>query len=90
MEDFATAPGVTLQDCVDALGMSLAELAQRTGIHESSVGRIIAGVEPITQAFAEALEKVSHVSAGFRSRWNPTDGNTLPVYKWTVTSRRRC
>ena len=65
IEDFATAPGATLQDSMDALGMSRAELAERIGINEMTVGRIINGVEPITDAAAQALEKVLQVPAGF-------------------------
>lgn len=65
IEDFASAPGVTLQNSMDALGMSRAELAERTGINEMTVGRIINGIEPITDATAQALEKVFQVPTGF-------------------------
>ena len=65
IEDFATAPGVTLQDSMDALGMSRAELAERAGINEVAVSRIIDGVEPISDAIARKLERILLVPAGF-------------------------
>ncbi len=65
IEDFATAPGVTLQDSLDALGMSQAELAERTGISDKTINRIIKGTDPLTHTTALALEKVLQVPAGF-------------------------
>jgi HTH-type transcriptional regulator/antitoxin HigA len=65
IEDFATAPGVTLQDSLDALGMSQAELAERAGISDKTINRIIKGIDPLTHATALALEKVLQVPAGF-------------------------
>lgn len=64
-EGFATAPGVTLQDSLAALGMSQAELAERAGISAKTLNLIIKGSEPVTHATALALEKVLHVPAGF-------------------------
>jgi HTH-type transcriptional regulator / antitoxin HigA len=65
IEDFATPPGVTLQDSLDALGMSQAELAERAGISDKTINRIIKGIDPVTHATALALEKVLQVPAGF-------------------------
>lgn len=65
IEDFATAPGVTLQDSLDALGMSQAELAERAGISDKTINRIIKGIDPVTHTTALALEKVLQVPARF-------------------------
>jgi addiction module HigA family antidote len=65
IEDFATPPGVTLQDSLDALGMSQTELAERVGISDKTINRIIKGIDPVTHATALALEKVLQVPAGF-------------------------
>lgn len=65
IENFATAPGVTLQDSLDALGMSQAELAERTGLSDKTINRITKGIDPLTHTTALALEKVLQVPAGF-------------------------
>ena len=62
---FATAPGETLLETIDALGMNQVELAQRTGLSKKTVNLIIKGNEPITQETALALEKVLRVPAHF-------------------------
>lgn len=65
VEDFATSPGATLQDSIQALGMSRHELAERTALDKTTITRIIHGVEPISQHTASALEKVLRVPAHF-------------------------
>lgn len=65
IEDFATAPGVTLQDSLNALGMSQSELAERTGISQKTINQIIKAEEPLTHRTALALEKVLRVPAHF-------------------------
>ena len=65
IEDFATAPGVTLQDTLDSLGMEQTELADRAGISQKTINRIVMGEEPITNNTALALEKVLRVPAHF-------------------------
>lgn len=63
IENFATAPGVTLKDSIDALGMTQAELADRTGLSRKTINQIITGKEPVTNHTALALEKVLRVPA---------------------------
>ena len=65
IEDFASAPGVTLRDSLEALGMTQAELAERAGISDKTINRIIKGIDPVTHTTALALEKVLQVPAGF-------------------------
>ena len=62
---FATPPGDTLQETINALGMSQVELESRTGINKKTINRIIKGKEPITQKTALAFEKVLKVPAHF-------------------------
>lgn len=62
---FATAPGETLLETIDALGMNQVELSQRTGLSKKTINLIIKGSEPITQETALALEKVLRVPAHF-------------------------
>jgi addiction module HigA family antidote len=65
IEDFASAPGMTLRDSLEALGMTQAELAERTGISDKTINRIIKGIDPVSHSTALALEKVLQVPAGF-------------------------
>ena len=65
VEDFATAPGETLLDSLEALGMSQVDLSMRTGLDKKTINLIIKGTEPITHRIALALEKVLHVPACF-------------------------
>lgn len=63
--NFATPPGDTLLETIQALGMSQIELESRTGINKKTINRIIKGKEPITQKTALAFEKVLKVPAHF-------------------------
>lgn len=65
IEDFATAPGVTLHDSIETLGMTQVELAERTGLDKKTINQIIKGTEPVTHKTALALEKVLRVPARF-------------------------
>lgn len=65
--DYATPPGGTLQETIDALGMTQAQLAARTGLSKKTVNRIIQGHEPISHETALKLERVTGVPAHF---WN--------------------
>lgn len=64
-EDFATSPGETLHDSIQALGISQVELAERSGLDKTTVTRIIQGIEPISKHTASALESVLRVPAHF-------------------------
>ena len=47
--DFVSAPGETLQELLDSIGMSQAELARRTGRPIKTINEIIKGKAAITQ-----------------------------------------
>ena len=65
--DYVTPPGETLQEILDTMGMTKAELAERIGKTPKTVGEIIKHGAPITPATAMELEKVLGTPASF---WN--------------------
>ena len=62
---FAIAPGETLKETIDALGMTQMELSQRTGLSTKTINLIIKGKEPVSLETALELEKVLKVPAHF-------------------------
>jgi addiction module HigA family antidote len=58
-------PGDTIQEHLDFIGMSQAELAERMGRPKEKINDIIKGREPITTATAFQLDKVLGIPAGF-------------------------
>jgi HTH-type transcriptional regulator / antitoxin HigA len=58
-------PGDTIQEHIDFIGMSQAELAERMGRPKEKVNDIIKGREPISTTTAFQLEKVLGIPAGF-------------------------
>jgi addiction module HigA family antidote len=70
--DIAIPPGETLRETIEALGMSQAELAQRTGRTTKNINEIIMGKAAITPDGALQLERVLGVPASF---WNNLESN---------------
>lgn len=70
--DYAVAPGETLLETIEALGMSQAELSKRTGRPLKTINEIIKGKESITHRTALELERVLGVPASF---WNNMERN---------------
>lgn len=62
---FCIPPGATLEEEIDALGISQKELALRTGLTVQTINRIIKGSTPITTDTAQKLAYVTNTSAGF-------------------------
>lgn len=58
-------PGDTIQEHIDFIGMSQAELAERMGRPKEKINDIIKGREPISTATAFQLEKVLGIPASF-------------------------
>ncbi|NDV42061.1 HigA family addiction module antitoxin [Flagellimonas sediminis] len=58
-------PGDTIQETIDLMGMSQAELAERMGRPKEKINEIIKGKEPISTATAFKLENVLGVPASF-------------------------
>ncbi len=69
---FVSPPGQTLADTLESLGMSQAELSERTEISENIISEIIKGKAPITPEIALKLELALGVSAPF---WNNRELN---------------
>ena len=65
--DFAVPPGFTLADTLEALDMTQAQLALRTGLTTQTINRIIKGDQPITPNTANMLELTTGVPARM---WN--------------------
>jgi addiction module HigA family antidote len=65
--DYAVAPGETLAETIETLGMDQRELARRTGLHEHTLSQIINGHAAITAESAIKLERATGVPA---SMWN--------------------
>lgn len=58
-------PGDTIQEHLDFIGMSQAELAERMGRPKEKINDLIKGREPLTTATAFQLENVLGIPAGF-------------------------
>lgn len=65
--DFAVNPGDSLREAIQYLKMTQKDFAQRLGITEQSLDRILKGEQPITHDTALKLELVTEISAEF---WN--------------------
>lgn len=63
--DYAVPPGETLEEELDARGMSQAELAERTGMARKTLNEIIKGKAPITPETALKFERVFALPARF-------------------------
>ncbi len=61
----ALPPGDTLGETLEMLPMTQIELAKRTGINKKTINRIVAGIEPITEETALALENALKIPAHF-------------------------
>lgn len=72
LPDSVTPPGVTLQETLEALGMSQADLADRTGRSKKMINEIIKGKAPITPKMSIELERVLGTPASF---WNNRERN---------------
>ncbi|HNP17175.1 MAG TPA: HigA family addiction module antitoxin [Fulvivirga sp.] len=58
-------PGDTIQETIDAMGMSQAELAERIGRPKEKLNDVIKGREPISTETAYRLEKALGIPASF-------------------------
>lgn len=70
--NFDIHPGLTLDEHLEFIGMTQAELARRTGLSEKHISQIIKGVAPITPDTATKLERATEITTGF---WNRSQAN---------------
>jgi len=64
-KELLSPPGDTIQETIDAIGMSQAELAERMGRPKEKLNDIIKGREPITLKTAILLDRVLGIPANF-------------------------
>lgn len=74
--DYAVPPGETVQETLDARGMTQAELAERTGRPRKVINEIVKGKAAITPETALRLEHVLGVPARL---WNNLESNYREV-----------
>jgi plasmid maintenance system antidote protein VapI len=65
IEDFASCPGATLLEAMEALGMDQKDLATRTSISREAFHSMMEGADPMNHHMAHALEKVFNVPSDF-------------------------
>ena len=65
--DYAIPPGETLEETMEAMGMTQHEMAERTGLPVQTLNRILKDEQPITCETANKLEYVTPYPASF---WN--------------------
>ncbi len=63
--DFVSPPGETIQETLDALGMTQADLAERTGKSNKAINEIVQSKVAVTPETALQLERVLGVPAHF-------------------------
>ena len=68
----AIHPGKTLQDTLDAIGMSQTELAGRTGLTPKTINEIAQGKSSVTPETAIRLSAVFGMSVSFWNNYKPT------------------
>jgi len=64
-KELLSPPGDTIQETIDTIGMSQAELAERMGLSIEKLNYLIKGSEPITQKTAILLEQVLGIAVSF-------------------------
>ena len=80
--DYAVAPGETLRQQLDAINLSQAELASRSGLSAKHVNQIMQGIAPITHETALVLERVTGLPARL---WNRLEAD----YRETLLRKRQ-
>ncbi len=65
--DYAVPPGWTLEEALDDLSMSQADLARHTGLSEKHISQLIKGETPVTVDTAIRLERATDIPARL---WN--------------------
>ena len=83
--DFVTHPGESLEESLRALGMTQAELAERTGRPKKTINQIVAGLASITPETAIQLERSIGVPADF---WNRRQ-RRYDAYRARIAERGR-
>lgn len=64
-KEILSPPGDTIQETIDELGMTQAELAQRMGRSKEKLNELIKGKEPLTRKTAVLLDRVLGIPVSF-------------------------
>jgi HTH-type transcriptional regulator / antitoxin HigA len=64
-KELLSPPGDTIQETIDTIGMSQAELAERIGRPKEKLNALIKGTEPLTLKTAILLERVLNIPLSF-------------------------
>jgi len=64
-KELLSPPGDTIQETIDTIGMSQAELAERIGRPKEKLNALIKGTEPLTLKTAILLERVLNIPVSF-------------------------
>lgn len=64
-KELLSPPGDTIQETIDTICMSHAELAERMAMSKEKLNNLIKGSEPITQNTAILLEQVLGIAVSF-------------------------
>lgn len=70
--DYALPPGETLAEAIEAIGISQAELARRSGLTRKHINRVISGHASLSADTAIRLERVTGVSS---TVWTALEAN---------------
>lgn len=65
--DYAVPPGWALEEALEDLSMSQADLARHTGLSEKHISQLIKGEAPVTVDTAIRLERATEIPARL---WN--------------------
>lgn len=80
--DYATPPGDTLREIIEQNEMTQVDLADRLGMAEQTISKIVKGAAPITPETASKLEFVFNIDSSF---WNNLETN----YKEAIEEKRK-
>lgn len=69
LPNYAVAPGGTISETLDALGLSEIEVARRAGLTAETMDRVIKGQSPVTRHLALTLDEMTGVPAHFWERY---------------------
>lgn len=83
--DYVVPPGEIVQEYMEALGMTQAELSSRTGLAPKTVAELVKGKAPITPETALKLERVlgrpahfwSNLERQYRLRWEEENDSKM-------------
>jgi len=77
--NYVVPPGETLRETLEAIGMTQAELVERTGCPKKTINEIVTGKAAITAETSLQIERVLGIPASF---WNNLEKNYQGIKAW--------